>query len=322
VQALAQTTTNRRLDIQPYTAQLQPDWDRVVRTSRNGNFLHLRDYMDYHADRFQDCSVLVMRRGTPVAVFPANRQGDLVASHAGLTYAGLIYLPELYATEVLEIFDCLGEHYRAAGARRILYKAIPHPMHHLPAEEDLYALFRMGATLVRRDLSSVIRMDQRPGMTVLRRKGVARARAARLTLREGNFLPEFHALLTQVLARHDAAPVHTLAEMELLKRRFPDQIRLFGAFAAQGELLAAILVYDYGKVVHTQYCAASAAGREVGALDLLMFEAINSEFSGRSYFSFGISTEEQGRVLNEGLVHQKEGFGGRGVAHDFYQWEI
>ena len=30
-------------------------WNEFVLLSRNATFLHLRDYMDYHADRFADC---------------------------------------------------------------------------------------------------------------------------------------------------------------------------------------------------------------------------------------------------------------------------
>lgn len=44
-------------------------------------------------------------------------------------------------------------------------------------------------------------------------------------------------------------------------------------------------------------------------------------YVGRSYLSMGISTEQAGRLLNTGLVEQKERFGARTVVHDFYSWE-
>jgi len=37
------------------------------------------------------------------------------------------------------------------------------------------------------------------------------------------------------------------------------------------------------------------------------------------WFDFGISTEDDGRFLNEGLAAYKESFGGRSVVHDFYE---
>jgi hypothetical protein len=78
------------LTVRPYTPADTVAWDALVERSRNGNFLHRRGYMEYHADRFVDSSLIVERDSEVVAVFPANKQGSLVTSHGGLTYAGLI----------------------------------------------------------------------------------------------------------------------------------------------------------------------------------------------------------------------------------------
>jgi hypothetical protein len=84
-------------------------------------------------------------------------------------------------------------------------------------------------------------------------------------------------------------------------------------------MLAGVLVYEYGAVAHTQYLANSDDGRELGALDLVVDHLINHHYPSRAeYLSLGISTEEDGRVLNAGLCAQKEEFGGRAVVHDFY----
>jgi S-methylmethionine-dependent homocysteine/selenocysteine methylase len=52
------------------------------------------------------------------------------------------------------------EKLRADGIDTLTYKAVPHIFHDLPAEEDLYALYRSDAELVRRDASKVIDMRQ------------------------------------------------------------------------------------------------------------------------------------------------------------------
>lgn len=71
------------------------------------------------------------------------------------------------------------------------------------------------------------------------------------------------------------------------------------------ELLAAALVLDFGRSVHTQYLAVSARGRQLDALSLLLAELITQVYAQRHYFSFGISTEQAGQVLNDGLVEQR-----------------
>ena len=90
----------------------------------------------------------------------------------------------------------------------------------------------------------------------------------------------------------------------------------------EGTLLAGVLVYDFERVVHTQYLAASNEGRRLNALSLLLADLMGGIYAGRQYFSLGISTEQEGRVLNGGLVAQKEYFGARTVAHDFYEWVL
>ena len=296
-------------------------WDGIVRTARNATFLLERGYIGYHAHRFDEKSVVVMRGNEPVAIFPCTYHDGEIVSHGGLTYGGLIFGDHLRAAEVLQVFELLGAHYRAAGARTIIYKVIPHIFHRYPAEEDLYALFRMGATLVRRDLSTALPLAGRLKPSELRRRAARKAEKQQIEMREGNFFADYHDLLVKALSKFDTAPVHSVEELHLLAGRFPGRIRLFGAW--QGErLLAGTLVYDFGHAVHTQYLGNSEEGRAVGALDILILKLIEEVFTDRSYFSFGISTEKGGTHLNEGLVFQKESFGGRAIVHDFYLWRL
>lgn len=307
--------------LRPYVAADAPAWDALVARSRNGNFLHRRGYMDYHADRFDDASVVVERDGEVAAVFPANRRGTDVVSHAGLTYGGLIVGDDLRAGGTLDVFTAMADHYREAGVEQIVYKAVPHVFHRYPAEEDLYALHRLGARVVRRDISSVIPLGADRRVTAGRKGDVAKARRAGIRVGIGDDLAPFHALLESTLARHAAVPTHSLAELVLLRSRFPQSIVLHEA-RGDDQLLAAVLVYDFGRVVHTQYMASSEDGRRLGALSLLLAELIERIYATRSHLTFGISTEDGGRVLNAGLVAQKESFGARGVVHDVYGWTL
>ncbi|WP_200862016.1 GNAT family N-acetyltransferase [Pseudogulbenkiania ferrooxidans] len=311
----------RSFQIIKYTPEFKDDWDKVVQASKNGNFLHFRGYMDYHRERFNDESILISSEGKLVAVFPCNQVNTSIISHGGLTYGGLLYGNSLHAAEILEIFSSINHYFKAFGCEKVLYKAVPHVFHKYPAEEDLYALFRLDAKLVRRDISSVIELSTRPKLSDSRKNTARKAQKAGVVFEELTDLSSFHNLLSSVLAKFNCSPVHTDAELQLLHRSFPKNIRLFGALLS-GKLLAAALIYDFGHIVHSQYLASSDEGRTLGALDYVLIQLIDVVFSDKKYFSFGVSTEEQGRVLNEGLIRQKEGFGGRGVVHDFYEWTL
>ena len=57
----------------------------------------------------------------------------------------------------------------------------------------------------------------------------------------------------------------------------------------------------------------------MGCLDHLISYLINDRYNDKKYFSFGISTEDGGKILNNGLISFKESFGARGITNDFYR---
>jgi hypothetical protein len=293
-------------------------WDDLILKSRSGNFLHLRSYMDYHADRFEDRSLIIESDGRPVGVLPANSQNDDIVSHGGLTYGGLISTVDLRAAQTLEAFEKICTLYREVGKKRLLYKAVPYVFHSYPSQEDLYALFRVGGKLIRRDISSVIQLDGNFKYSKGRKWSINKAKKEKVLVKESIDMFPFHNLLSGILKKFNTVPTHSLAELDLLKSRFPKNINLYEAHRDDC-LLAGALIYDFGHTIHTQYLASSEIGREVGALDFLLATLIEEVYPNRRYFSFGISTEQAGLVLNEGLAAQKEGFGARAVVHDLYE---
>lgn len=317
------TYKNEAIEVVPYRNEMADVWNTFVKASKNGTFLLHRDYMDYHADRFVDCSLFFYKKKELVAVLPANYEEGTVYSHGGLTYGGLLLSERITVADTMQVMACAVEWMRLTlGAKEWIYKPIPHIYHRVPAEEDLYALFRHEATLVARGVSATIFNDNMLPMQELRRRGAKKAGANNVVYEESDALREFWNILEGALAgRHGCKPVHTVEEMERLKSAFPDNIRLFVA-KADGRVVAGTLIYETEQVAHAQYIAASAEGCSVGALDGLFCYLITEVFDGKRYFDFGISTEQGGRYLNEGLAFQKEGFGARAVVYDTYKLAI
>jgi hypothetical protein len=298
------------------------DWDAFAARSRGAHFLFQRGYMDYHSDRFEDHSLLVEEDGHLVALLPANRDGTTLASHAGLTFGGFLTDDAMSARRMLAIFDAATEHLRAQGIESCLYKAVPHIYHRVPAEEDLYALFRAGARLVRRDVASAIRLDARLPYTKGRRAAVKAAPRAGVEVARSDDYAAFMELQRAVLRdRYGAEPVHTAPELTLLANRFPENIALHTA-TIDGRLEAGIVLYETAFVSHCQYIAVSATGRDAHALDLLADTLIERCEGRRRWWDFGTSTDPSGGALNEALVRNKESYGARAVAHDQYLLEL
>ncbi len=299
-------------------------WDRLVAQSRQGTILHMRGYMDYHSDRFCDCSLIALRNGKPAALLPANIREDVtLCSHGGLTYGGwLTPLSHFDGSDMLELFKIWIEWCKQNGINQIIYKAVPHIYHRIPAEEDLYALFRFGASIETINLSTVIDMRDNPGFNTLQKRHLKKASMLNPWIKETACASEFMPILKEcLLSRHNATPVHSESELQILKDRFSEGIRFFLAGIGK-ETEAAVCIYNTNSVAHCQYIATSESGRENGTLTFLMHHLICNVFSENRYFDFGTSNDDAGRILNSGLLHQKTGLGGRGIAYQIYKLKI
>lgn len=310
------------LRVERYESRLQRDWDEFVARSKNGVFLFYRSYVEYHADRFADHSLLFFDDSKLLALLPANRRGNVLASHGGLTFGGFVTDDKMKTPTMLELFDALHQHCRSEAIERVIYKPVPHIYHRLSAEEDLYALFVRDGRLVRRDVSSTVVVRERPGLSKGRKWAVKRAKAHGVEVRLSGDIEGFMAIEEENLrAKYGVKPTHSAAELRLLAERHPDHIKLFGAYRGE-TLLGGIVVYENRHVVHAQYIATTPEGREIAALDCIVDGLLNEVYADRTYFDFGISTEENGRKLNVGLIENKESYGARAVAYDCYELDV
>ena len=312
------------IEITRYSCELLHEWNQFVDHSKNATFLLNRSYMDYHADRFSDCSLVIRSKGRIVALLPANISGSIVFSHGGLTYGGLISDHRMTANLMIDIVRSINDFIKVhIGATAVVYKPSPWIYHSMPSEEDLYALSSVcHASLSAREISSTICLDNRPNFSELRRRCVKKAEKAGIDVRECDDFSAFWQILsTNLKCKYGVSPVHSLEEILLLKHSFPKQIRLFLAFLDDVPL-AGTVIFDTPQVLHSQYIAASPQGKDIGALDSIFAHIIGNCHGSHRFFDFGKSTEQHGKYLNSSLIFQKEGFGGRAVCYDTYTWYL
>ncbi len=310
-------------EIRRYTPEHVDEWNQFVAESKNGVFLFDRRYMDYHSDRFCDHSLMFYSDGRLLAVLPAHQSGDTLCSHNGLTYGGLVMSPRLTVVQTMHLFREMNDYLRSQGIRHVSYKAIPWIYHRLSAEEDLYALYHeCHARIVARDFATNIYLSAGLRWERVRRRGIARARNAGVVVERSNHYEAFWQVLADnLMNKYGVKPVHSLQEIELLHGRFPQNIQLYQA-VREGKVLGGVVLYISSQVVHAQYSSASPEGKKLGVIDLL-YDQIFKDYRDYPYFDFGRSTEHpDGSGLNENLVFQKEGYGGRGLCYDIYEWEV
>ena len=298
-------------------------WDDFVTKSRNATFLHLRGYMDYHSDRFDDASLIALRNGKPIAMLPACRQPDgTLSSHAGLTYGSWLLPPaHLDGAAILRLIEQWVE-YCSGRFSAIDYKPVPYIYHAMPSQEDMYALWRCGFTARSVNLSSTIDLSYGCRFNMSKRQQLRKAEANDITIkRETDFSAFWQILETCLQERHDTTPVHSLDEISRLALAFPDNIKLYVLSDREGPQ-AGVCIYDTGRVAHSQYGATTARAREKFYLTALYHHLITEVFAHCKYFDFGISNERGGKVLNYGLLNQKYSMGATGVTYTTYHLKL
>ncbi len=86
-------------------------------------------------------------------------------------------------------------------------------------------------------------------------------------------------------------------------------------------LVGGTTIFETKKVAHAQYISANSEKQQLGTLDFLFNYLINEKYAEKDYFDFGISNENKGQQINEGLLSWKESFGARSIIHEFYEIE-
>lgn len=310
------------ISIVEYSPNKNNEWNDFVRKSKNGIFMFNRDFMDYHSDRFKDNSLMFMEKGELIAVLPASLHGNELRSHGGLTYGGFITNEKMKQHKMLDCFDLLKQYMNENNITNLIYKCIPHIYHKQPSEEDLYALYKTGAKVLKIEPSTTLNLKLPLKMPKGRKAQISRAKREGVIIEQSNDFESFIELENNVLSEHhNTKAVHSAEELKLLKSRFENEIQLWVA-KYENEIIAGTLLFVYENVVHTQYMAANDKAREIGGLDLLI-KTLTDKFSdSHTYFDFGISTEDSGKYLNEGLIAQKESFGGRTVCYQTWEMNI
>jgi len=294
-------------------------WDAHADGAKNATFLFRRGFMEYHADRFEDFSLMVFKGGVLAGILPAHVSGNEVFSHNGLTYGSLAYADGTKTSETIMMLRAILHFLSGAGIAKLHLKCIPSIYHQKPSDELLYALFVSRASLTRRDVLCVIDLEKPYKIAKTRRESIRRGEKHGLEIREDNDFDLFwnDILIPNLAQRHGVKPVHTLEEIKMLHAGFPENIRHFNVYH-QGKIVAGTTVFVSTQVAHPQYISGQEDRNRLGSLDFLYHYLITDVFRGKRFFDFGISNENQGMKLNESLAFWKESYGASAIVQDFY----
>jgi len=305
--------------VEKYTKENRLAWDTFISGAKNATFLFARDFMEYHSDRFTDYSLLVYKDDLLYAVLPANIVGDKLYSHKGLTYGSLVLSKSAKLLYTFEAFKALLAFLDAKAISTLELRNIPTFYNTMPSDELSYFLFKANATLIKRDALMVIDTSTKIKFQKNRREGINKAKRNGLTIAVDDNFEGFwnEILIPNLQQKHAVAPVHSLEEIQLLAAKFPDHIKQVNVYK-DNVIVAGTTLFLTKTTIHPQYVSGNSDKNAFGSLDLAYDYIINHFDSSKRYFDFNISSEENGKALNSGLIFWKESCGARTYVADNY----
>jgi len=299
-------------------------WNDFIAQAKNATFLFHRDFMEYHKDRFEDFSLLVYQDEKLISILPANKVGNSLYSHQGLTYGGLVFTAKVKGAKVEAVLDAVLYFLKENLFETFYYKPIPNFYFPEGNNEIDFFLFKRGAVLDRKEMNLAVNLELPLQISKSKLKHFRRIEDLDLDImEEEDFNPFWEKILEpRLLEKFNVKPVHTKEEILLLKQNFPENIRQYSVYQ-NDEIIAGITIFETENVVKSQYGATSKKGEEVRALDFLFINLIEKyKRKGKRFFDMGIVNEENESGYHSGLLKQKEELGCKVYNQDFYKIEI
>lgn len=304
--------------VKQYQSEDAVIWNEFVANAKNATFLFHRNFMEYHSDRFHDFSLLIFdEKQNLKAILPANRVGDTLFSHQGLSYGGLVFEKKHNPILTSKIMDAVCLFLIENEFKEVQIKIIPIIYSELSTQEFDHYLFNSGATLSNREMNLIIDLRNSWNLSKSKLKHFRKS-DPNLEIREENDFSMFweKVLTPRLSEKFNTKPLHSLNEIQYLKKKFNSNIMQFSVYFDE-ELVAGITIFKFGNVVKSQYGATTNTGEKLRALDFLFINLIE-KFRDEEFYFFDMGTVTN----NEGLLNQKVELGCSVYNNDFYTLQL
>lgn len=314
-------TAMRGITIERLTPSLVNEWEQVVAQASNGHAMARVPYFTYHANRFEDHSLLFKKASHILAVLPANRDGNVLWSHQGVSFGGLIMSQRARFDDVQEIFKLLLAHLREEGFEKLIYRALPHPYHVAPREDDLISLHRLGGRIVETKIHSMVRCEARTPRNKGWKNRISRSMKSGLQIRDDVDIDEFWPMVERIVTEvYGTKPIHSLDEIRFLKSRLGDDMPLVTAHSSEGTLLGGHLFLRSAAALTAMYIGESLEGRELGAGRFTLHHLLTKPAFKGLWLDLGQWVNPGNNEVLESLLAYKESAGARAILR--HTWEI
>ncbi|EQF29134.1 femAB family protein [Clostridioides difficile CD160] len=324
--------------IKQFENYFQEDWDYFVENkSINGTFLQTRNFINYHKEgKFYDHSLMIYKGKEIIAVIPAcevyENNEKIFFSHLGSTFGGILIGSSFNDIKhVKAITSILEEYLYKKNFNKILLRNTSKIF--CKADTSLLEYFLFKNDYMFYDELSMFLELNKYKENILKNFSYSKRRDFKYSLKnnltfkrlyDDKDVISFFELLSNCLDRKSAKLIHSIEELlDFKNNRLKDIVEFYAVYIDDIMICGSMVFNFQDKVYHTQYLASDSAYNKYYPMIFLNYNLIkNASDRNFKYLSFGISTLNKGKYLDEGLAIFKEGFGSSGVCNRTYYKNI
>lgn len=301
------------LTIQKYNNEHLELWDNFVETGVLGTIYHTRKFINYHQEnKFQDESILIYNDNELCCIVPCCKKNNNYFSYTGATYGGPVFLKKYYNINNLgliidKIFGYYSNNIEFRLANNIYFKESSFMLQYVLSQKlKLKPELSFYINCSDDFLSNIHNKRNKTNvLNIIKDDNINCVIAT-----ENNDYIEYYKILKNMLKiNHNTTPTHSLEELLLVKDILKEHQALYLVKNSNNIILGGVYVIKVTKQCwYTFYISRNIEYNDSSAhIIYIMYSiAIDANKNNVQYLDYGICTENQGTLINDGLANFKE----------------
>lgn len=299
------------IEVKRYSQPDQSVWDIFVDNADNGFFFFKRAFMEYHADRFTDFSLLIYFNNHLVSLFPANLKGNQIHSHQGLSYGGLIYVHDLPLDTISDIHNSIQDYFHQLGISSITVS--PAPPQYSESRKNRYNDLLKNKSVKTEHSKPISIVDKDcVKLPTRRRLRIPQSHEEKYRIIQVHDFKQVWPMIAECyINQHGFQPVHSTEEMLYLKSCFPDNIiaNAIQENSPNAPTIATLITLEDKNIVKFQYIGYTKEARNFNVIDFLYYKVIQKAIYENKSVDMGHSIDVNTNIINENIIFAKRRHG-------------
>jgi len=293
----------------------ETQWDSFVLESNNGTIFHTRKFLNYHQDRmFEDCSFIFKNKSKIEAVFSGAIINGILHSHPGSSFGGFVFnsLSFEFGKKIVEL---LIDFANKNSLKEVV--VIPTPFIYYDNYNEVmeYCLYMKGFNTIEYYISSFV--DLKPNLLDQmhdRKRRYIKKMQDKIKIKISDDLDSFYPILINNKLKHKAKPTHSLEELKILKKKFPNEIILLLSYKNNKIIGGALNFVTNKKSCILFYNMIDYDYQNLQVSSLQIYESLKwAKKNKLNYLDIGVSQlyKDSEIIPHKSLINFKEQFGAK-----------